>query len=470
MCGFSLTAYRVRCVIYLSSQADWGLVVTVISFGEQGPTLMNWLDQYFGVTAKGSTLRTEFFAGMATFLTMAYIIVVNPAILSKGGLDFGSVFVATIIAAIVGSLIMGLWANWPVALAPGMGLNAFFTFGVVLGMKQPWEVALGAVFISGVLFLVLSLTGLREWVINSIPKSLKLGIGAGIGMFLAIIGLKNAGVVVDNPATLVGLGEFTSLPVLLFLVGFSIMVVLDRLRIPGGIVIGIVAVSVIGWLSGASELQGIVGTVPSLEPTLLKLDIQGAVTATMIGVVFAFLFVDFFDTAGTLTSVANIAGKIDENGKIENIGRAVISDSVATIAGALVGTSNTTSYIESAAGIKEGGRTGLTAVVVAVFFLLCLGFAPLAQSIPAYATGAALVFVATHFMRNMLDIDWDDVTEYAPAVLAAILMPLTFSIANGIAIGFLTYAVVKIFSGRLSDANPAVLLVAVLGALHYVFG
>jgi len=431
---------------------------------------MNWLDQYFGVTAKGSTLRTEFFAGMATFLTMAYIIVVNPAILSKGGLDFGSVFVATIIAAIVGSLIMGLWANWPVALAPGMGLNAFFTFGVVLGMKQPWEVALGAVFISGVLFLVLSLTGLREWVINSIPKSLKLGIGAGIGMFLAIIGLKNAGVVVDNPATLVGLGEFTSLPVLLFLVGFSIMVVLDRLRIPGGIVIGIVAVSVIGWLSGASELQGIVGTVPSLEPTLLKLDIQGAVTATMIGVVFAFLFVDFFDTAGTLTSVANIAGKIDENGKIENIGRAVISDSVATIAGALVGTSNTTSYIESAAGIKEGGRTGLTAVVVAVFFLLCLGFAPLAQSIPAYATGAALVFVATHFMRNMLDIDWDDVTEYAPAVLAAILMPLTFSIANGIAIGFLTYAVVKIFSGRLSDANPAVLLVAVLGALHYVFG
>jgi len=431
---------------------------------------MNWLDQYFGVTAKGSTLRTEFFAGMATFLTMAYIIVVNPAILSKGGLDFGSVFVATIIAAIVGSLIMGVWANWPVALAPGMGLNAFFTFGVVLGMKQPWEVALGAVFISGVLFLVLSLTGLREWVINSIPKSLKLGIGAGIGMFLAIIGLKNAGVVVDNPATLVGLGEFTSLPVLLFLVGFSIMVVLDRLRIPGGIVIGIVAVSVIGWLSGASELQGIVGSVPSLEPTLLKLDIQGAVTATMIGVVFAFLFVDFFDTAGTLTSVANIAGKIDENGKIENIGRAVISDSVATIAGALVGTSNTTSYIESAAGIKEGGRTGLTAVVVAVFFLLCLGFAPLAQSIPAYATGAALVFVATHFMRNMLDIDWDDVTEYAPAVLAAILMPLTFSIANGIAIGFLTYAVVKIFSGRLSDANPAVLLVAVLGALHYVFG
>lgn len=431
---------------------------------------MNWLDQYFGITAKGSTVRTEFLAGLATFLTMAYIIVVNPAILSTGGLDFGSVFVATIIAAIVGSAIMGLWANWPVAMAPGMGLNAFFTFSIVLGMKQPWEVALGAVFISGVLFLVLSLTGLREWVINSIPRSLKLGIGAGIGMFLAIIGLKNAGLVVSNDATLVALGDFTSLPVLLFLAGFAIMVVLDRLRVPGGIVIGIIVVSIVGWTTGTTELAGIVGSVPSLEPTFLKLDIQGAFTAAMIGVVLSFLFVDFFDTAGTLTSVANIAGKLEADGKIENIGKAVVSDAIATIVGALFGTSNTTSYIESAAGIKEGGRTGLTAVVVAFFFLLCLGFAPLAKSIPAYATGAALVFVATHFMRNMLDIDWDDVTEYAPAVLGAILMPLTFSIANGIAIGFITYAVVKIASGRMSDANPAVLLVAVLGILHYVYG
>lgn len=431
---------------------------------------MNWLDQYFGITAKGSTVRTEVLAGLATFLTMAYIIVVNPAILSTGGLDFGSVFVATIIAAIVGSAIMGFWANWPVAMAPGMGLNAFFTFSIVLGMKQPWEVALGAVFISGVLFLVLSLTGLREWVINSIPRSLKLGIGAGIGMFLAIIGLKNAGLVVSNEATLVALGDFTSLPVLLFLAGFAIMVVLDRLRVPGGIVIGIIGVSIVGWATGTTELAGIVGSVPSLEPTFLKLDIQGAFTAAMIGVVLSFLFVDFFDTAGTLTSVANIAGKLEADGKIENIGKAVVSDAIATIVGALFGTSNTTSYIESAAGIKEGGRTGLTAVVVAFFFLLCLGFAPLAKSIPAYATGAALVFVATHFMRNMLDIDWDDVTEYAPAVLGAILMPLTFSIANGIAIGFITYAVVKIVSGRVSEANPAVLLVAILGVLHYVYG
>ncbi len=431
---------------------------------------MQWLDNYFGITEKGSSVRTEMLAGLATFLTMAYIIVVNPAILSNAGLDFGAVFVATIVAAVVGTSIMGWWAKWPVALAPGMGLNAFFTFGIVLGMKQPWEVALGAVFVSGVLFLVLSLTGLREWVINSIPKSLKLGIGAGIGLFLAIIGLKNAGVVVDHPATLVGLGDVSSPAVILFAVGFAIMVVLDRLRVPGGIVIGILAVSILGWVFGAAEFGGIVGSVPSLEPTLLKLDIQGALTATMIGVVFAFLFVDFFDTAGTLTSVANIAGKVGPDGKVEDIGKAVVSDSLATIVGAVFGTSNTTSYIESAAGIKEGGRTGLTAVTVAVLFALCLGFAPLAQSIPAFASAAALVFVATHFMRNLLDIDWDDATEYAPAILAAILMPLTFSIANGIAIGFITYAVVKIASGRMADATPGVLVVAALGVLHYVFG
>ena len=431
---------------------------------------MEWLDRYFQISTKGSNIRTELLAGLATFLTMAYIIVVNPAILSKGGMDFGSVFVATIAAAFVGTMIMGVWAKWPVALAPGMGLNAFVTFGIVLGMKQPWEVALGAVFVSGLLFLLLSLTGLREWVINSIPRSLKLGIGAGIGMFLAIIGLKNAGVVVDNPATIVGLGEFTSLPVILFTIGFIMMIVLEKLRIPGGVVIGIISISVVGWILGISDFAGIIGPVPSIEPTFLKLDIANALTAALIGVVFTLLFVDFFDTAGTLTSVANISGKIGADGKIENIGRAVVCDSIATIIGALFGTSNTTSYIESAAGIKEGGRTGLTAVVVALLFLLCLWFAPLAKSIPAYATGAALVFVSTHFMRNMKDIDWNDVCEYSPAVLAAILMPLTFSIANGIAIGFITYTIVKLASGRFSETNPAVMLVAVLGVLHYAFG
>ena len=430
---------------------------------------MNGLDQFFGVTAKGSTIRTEILAGLATFLTMAYIVVVNPAILSDAKMDFGAVFVATILIAALSTTIMGVWAKWPVALAPGMGLNAFFTYGIVLGMGQTWQVALGAVFLSGLIFVVLSLTGLREWVINSIPHSLKLGIGAGIGFFLAIIGLKNAGVVVDNPATLVALGDLSTWPVLLAGLGFAAMVVLDKLKVPGGIVISILAVSIIGWVFGLAELKGIVGGVPSLTPTAFKLDIGGALSIGLISVVFTLLFVDFFDTAGTLTSIANLAGKVGEDGKVEGIGRAVISDSVATVVGSLLGTSNTTSYIESGAGIKEGGRTGLTAVTVAVLFLLCLGFAPLAQSIPAFATAPALVFVATYFTRNLSDLNWDDVTEYAPAMLAALLMPLTFSIANGIAIGFIVYAVAKLLSGRHEDASPAVLTVAVLGILHYAF-
>lgn len=431
---------------------------------------MQWLENHFGVSAAGSSVRTELLAGLATFLTMAYIIVVNPAILSDAGMDFGAVFVATILAAAIGTAIMGLWANWPIALAPGMGLNAFFAYGVVLGMGHTWQAALGAVFVAGVLFFILSLTGLREWIINSIPKSLKLGIGAGIGLFLAIIGLRNAGVVVDHPATLVGLGDLSSVSVLLAGAGFAIMITLDKLKVPGAIVIGILAVSIIGWVMGVSEFQGVIGSVPDISATALQLDISGALSIGMMGVVFAFLFVDFFDTAGTLTSTANIAGKLKADGKVEGIGRAVVSDSIATMAGAALGTSNTTSYIESGAGIKEGGRTGLTALTVAVLFLACLILAPLAQSIPAYATAPALVFVATLFARNLVDVEWEDCTEYAPAILAAVLMPLTYSIANGIAIGFITYAVVKIATGQFKDANPAVLLVAVLGVLHYVFG
>lgn len=430
---------------------------------------MDWLRKYFEIDTQGSSLRTEVLAGIATFLTMAYIVVVNPAILSDAGMDFGAVFVATVLAAFVGCSIMGWWAKWPVALAPGMGLNAFFTYGIVLGMEQTWQVALAAVFVSGVLFLGLSLTGLREYIINAIPKSLKLGIGAGIGLFLAIIGLKNAGVVVDHPATLVTLGDVTSLPVLLFFGAFIVMAMLDRLRIPGGIIIGIIAASAIGWIAGIADFQGVIGAVPSIQPTLFALDLGGVMTAAMIGVVFTLLFVDFFDTAGTLTSVANVAGKVDKDGKVEGIGKAVISDSTATVVGALFGTSNTTSYIESAAGIKEGGRTGLTAVVVSALFLLCLLFSPLAQSIPAYATAAALVFVATFFMKNLVDIDWEDATEFAPAVLGAVLMPLTFSISNGIAIGFIAYVAIKLASGRAADLNLAIYLVAALSVAHYVF-
>jgi len=427
------------------------------------------LNKLFRFDQVETSVRTELLAGLATFLTMAYITVVNPAILSTEGtgMEFGAVFTATIIAAVVGTLIMGLWANWPVALAPGMGLNAFFAFGVVFGMGYTYQQALAAVFIAGLVFIGLSVTPARKWIINSIPRSMKLGVGAGIGLFLAIIGLQNAGVVVDNPATLVGLGDISSWPVLLTGLGFVIMAVLDKKKVPGAIIIGILAVSIIAWIFGISELGGVVGSIPNPSHAF-SLDFSLLFTAGFIGTAFAFLFVDFFDTAGTLTSVANLTGKVDPDGEVDGIEKAVLADSVATTVGALAGTSNTTSYIESGAGIKEGGRTGLTAVTVAVLFGLCLFLAPLAQSIPAFATAPALIFIATYFMRNIVDINWEDVTEYAPAILAAVVMPLTYSIAYGIAIGFVAYALIKLLSGRHEELNGGSITIAIISILYFI--
>ena len=427
------------------------------------------LEQLFKLKAAGTSARTEILAGVSTFLTMAYITVVNPAILSTdgSGMSFGAVFTATIIAAVIGTLIMGLWANWPIALAPGMGLNAFFTFGVIFGMGYTYQQALAAVFVAGIAFLVLSLTPARKYIINSIPKSMKLGVGAGIGLFLAIIGFQNAGVVVDNPATLVGLGDMTSMPVLLAGLGFIIMAVLDRRGVPGAIIIGILAVSILAWVTGTASFNGVVGPVPSPEHAF-QLDFSLLATAGFIGVAFAFLFVDFLDTAGTLTSVANLTGRVNDDGEVEDIDRALLADSSATVIGALAGTSNTTSYIESGAGIKEGGRTGLTAVTVAVLFALCLVFAPLAQSVPGFATAPALIFIATYFLRNLKDIDWDDVSEYTPAVLAAIVMPLTYSIAYGIALGFIAYTLIKLLTGQSDKLNAGVWAVTIFSVVYFL--
>ena len=394
--------------------------------------------------------------------------VVNPAILSETGMDFDSVFVATILASFVACMLMGILANWPVALAPGMGLNAFFTYAVVFGMGFTWQQALAAVLCSGILFLLISISPLRAYLINAIPRSLKFGIGAGIGLFLAIIGLKNAGIVVDNPATLVGLGDLKSAPVLLALLTFTLMIALDKLKIPGAIVISILATTIIGFIFGVAQFQGVASSIPSMSPTFMQLDFSSLGSSLFLIVIFTILFVDFFDTAGTLTSVANLSGKIDKNGNVENIQKAVFSDSIATIVGSIFGTSNTTSYIESGAGIKEGGKTGLVAVSVGIFFLLCLFLAPLAKSIPAYATGAALVFIATFFCKNLVNIDWDDISEYSPALLAAFIMPLTFSISNGIALAFIVYVVAKAISGKMSDLNPAVLIIAGASLLHFL--
>lgn len=429
----------------------------------------NYLERRFGVRASGSTPRREVTAGLTTFLAMAYIVVVNPGILSEAGMDFGAVFVATCLAAAVGSAAMGLLANYPVALAPGMGQNAFFAFTVVLGMAVDWRVALGAVFWSGILFILLSVLPLREWLINAIPRNLKLGMSAGIGLFLAFIALRNAGIVQENPATLVSFGDLTAFAPAAALVGFVVIAALTARRVPGAIILGILAVSAAGWLFGGAPLAGLLAAPPSPAPVLLQLDLAGALTLSMASVILALLLVDVFDTAGTLVAITNRAGMLGSDGRLPRLRRALLADSGATAFGALAGTSSTTSYIESAAGVESGGRTGLTALVVAAGFLLCLVFAPLAESIPPYATAAALLFVATLMARSFGELSWDDATEAAPAVATAIAMPLSFSIADGIGVGFLTYAGAKIAAGRAAECPGAVYLVAVVFALKFAF-
>lgn len=420
------------------------------------------LERAFALSENKTTAQTEVIAGLTTFMTMAYIIFVNPSILADAGMDKGAVFVATCLAAAFGSALMGLWANYPVALAPGMGLNAYFTYGVVKGMGHSWETALGAVFLSGILFLAVSATPLREWVINSIPKSLKLAIAAGIGLFLAIIGLKSAGIIAAHPATLVTIGDLKAPATVLAIVGFILMAALDARKVPGAILIAILATAGAGIALGLSKFAGVVSLPPSIAPVLLKLDIAKALEIGLVAIVFTFFFVDVFDNTGTLVGVAHKAGLLAPDGTLPRARRALTSDSIAAMAGALIGTSTTTSYIESAAGVNAGGRTGLTAVVVAILFLAALFFAPLAGSIPAFATAPALVYVACLMMSAVRDIDFDDATEYVPAVVTIAAMPLTFSIAHGIAFGFVSYAGIKILAGRIRDLSPAVAVLAIL--------
>ncbi len=419
------------------------------------------LEKLFQLDANGTNVRREILAGVTTFLTMAYIIFVNPAILKDAGMDFGAVFMATCLAAAFGSAFMGLYANYPIALAPGMGLNAYFTFGVVKGMGLSWQVALGAVFISGLIFLALSLVKIREWIVNAIPMSMKLGIAAGIGLFLGIIALKNADIIVAHPATLVTLGKVNTMPVLLAAIGFALIIAMTARKIPGAIIISILAVTAVAIGLGHAKFGGIVSAPPSIAPTFAQMDLKGAINVGFWTIVFVFLFVDLFDNTGTLIGVAHRGGMLDKDGKLPRIGRALIVDSTSASVGAVLGTSTTTSYIESAAGVDAGGRTGLTAVVVAICFLLAIFFAPLAGTVPAFATAPALLYVACLMSRSLKDLDWEDVTEFVPAMVTAITMPLTFSIAHGIGIGFITYAAVKILAGRWQEMNIAVPIIAI---------
>lgn len=414
-----------------------------------------------------TSVRTEMLAGVTTWLTMAYIVVVNPGILAAAGIDRGAAFVATCVAAAIGSAAMGLFANLPLALAPGMGLNAYFTYSVVKGLGVHWQVALGAVFLSGVGFLLISIFRIREWLINAIPFGLKLGIGAGIGLFLGLIGLHDMGVVTGNPDTLVALGNLRALAPLLACLGFLIIAGLAARRIPGAILIGILLTAALGIPFGLTRFAGIIAAPPSLAPTFLKLDIAGALSLGIPAVVLTFFLVDVLDNAGTLIATTHRAGLMRPDGTVPRLREALLADSGGAILGAVLGTSTTTSYVESAAGIEAGGRTGLTALVVALLFLLALFFAPVATAIPSFATGPALVFVACLMTRALSQLDWNDASEYVPAVILALGTVFSFSIASGIGLGFIVYVAVKLIAGRPREIAGAVWLIAAVSLVRF---
>ncbi|SFK95986.1 NCS2 family permease [Methylorubrum salsuginis] len=431
------------------------------------PAAPGLLERRFRLSEHGTTVRTELLAGLTTFLTMAYIVFINPNILSDAGMPKGAVFVATCLVAALGSLVMALYANYPIALAPGMGLNAYFAYVVVLQMGYTWQAALGAVFISGCLFLAVTLTGLRSIIVDGIPRSLRIAITVGIGLFLAIIALKNAGVIAASPATFVTIGDLHKPSTVLAVIGFLMVAALSARRIKGALLATILTITALSFVFADNTFQGVVSLPPSIAPTLFALDLSGALTGGILNVVLVFFLVELFDATGTLMGVANRAGLLTE-GRMERLDRALMADSSSIFAGALLGTSSTTAYLESASGVEEGGRTGLTAATVAVLFLACLFFAPLAGSVPAYATAPALFYVACLMLHELVDLDWDDLTEVIPACVTALLMPFTYSIANGVAFGFITYAVLKGLTGRAREVKPVVWVIAALFLFKFV--
>lgn len=437
--------------------------------GAPAPQAGGVLERLFHLRAHGTTVRTEVEAGVTTFLTMAYILAVNPQILAQAGVPAEGALFATAMASALGCLMMALLANYPFALAPGMGLNAYFTYTVVLGLGVPWQTALGAVFVSGVVFLLLTLGRIRQLVVRAIPLGLKLATGAGIGLFIAFIGLKNAGVVVSNPATFVTLGHLAAAPTLLALLGLVLTAALMARGWKSAIIVGIAVTAAAAYLSGVAEPpQGIVA-VPDPRSTFLEMDVRGALSLGLFQVVFVFLFVDLFDTVGTLVGLGRQAGFLTPDGDLPRAQRALLADSIATTAGAVLGTSTVVAYVESATGVAEGGRTGLTAATVGGLFLLSVFFSPLAVAIPAAATAPALVIVGSLMLRNVVDVAWDDVTESVPAFLTVVTMPLTFSIANGLALGFVAYALLKLLSGRGREVSPLVYVLAGLFVLRFAY-
>ena len=427
------------------------------------------LEKFFHLKSNGTSIKQELLAGFTTFITMAYIIFVNPQMMSASGMDYGASFVGTCLAAALACIVMGLYSNWPVALAPGMGLNAFFTYTVVGEMGYSWEVALGAVFLAGILFVIMSVTPLRKWMLESIPLNLRIAMGSGVGLFIGFIGLKSGGIIIANEATFVSLGNFLQIETFLSAAGFLLIAVLASRNITGAILIGVLSVTCLGLILNNIQFQGLVSYPPSLAPIFLKLDILGALDVAMVSVIISFLFVNLFDTAGTLLGVANRAKLTNETGVIKNFDKALKADSGSSVAGSFFGCSPVTSYVESSAGVEAGGRTGLTAVFVGALFLVAIFFSPLAAIVPPYATAGALIYVAILMLSGMEKLDWSDFTELLPALIMIIMIPLTFSIANGIALGFISYVVMKIFTGNIKNISSGAWFLALIFMAKFIF-
>jgi len=428
------------------------------------------LQKLFGFDSTKNSVRTEIVAGITTFLTMAYILAVNPSIFSAlEGMPNGAVFTATALAAIIGTLVMSFYAKKPFGLAPGMGLNAFFVFTVCLGMGYTWQFALTAIFIEGIIFIILSITKVREMIVNAIPKTLKNAIGAGIGLYIAFIGLQNAGIIANDDSTLVTLGNLKNLGSLLFIIGLVLTAVLVILKVKGGILIGMLATTIIGIPMGITQFSGLISLPDSVGPLFMKFEWSSILSLDMLVVVLTFLFIDMFDTIGTVVGVSVKSGMVDEDGHVDKVNEILLADAVATTAGACIGSSTTTTYIESAAGVAEGGRTGLTSFVIAACFAISLLFSPLFLAIPSAATGAVLVIVGVMMMAPIKSIEWDDYREAIPAFLTAVMMPLSYSIAHGIMLGMITYVVLYACTGKIKQVTPTMWVLAILFVLRYIF-
>lgn len=427
------------------------------------------LEKIFHLESHNTSIKQEFLAGFTTFITMAYIIFVNPQMMASSGMDQGASFVGTCIAAAIACFAMGIYSNWPVGLAPGMGLNAFFTYTVVGEMGYSWEVALGAVFLAGILFVIMSITPLRKWMLDSIPLNLRIAMGSGVGLFIGFIGLKSGGIIVSNNATFLSLGNFLEIETLLSGLGFLLIAVLAVRNVSGAIIIGVLSITLLGVVLNLVQFQGFVAYPPDISPIFMQLDILGALDLAMISVIMSFLFVNLFDTAGTLMGVATRAKLIDESGEVVNLERALKADSSSSVIGSFLGCAPVTSYVESSAGVEAGGRTGLTAVFVGVFFLVAIFFSPLAAIVPAYATAGALIYVAILMLSGMEKLDWTNFTELLPALIIIIMIPLTFSIANGIALGFISYVVMKISTGDLRNVSSGAWFLTIVFLAKFIF-